>query len=84
MFGIPVAGPARIFCDNESVVTSSTVPESRLKEKHCSIAYHRVRESIAAGKSLVYYESTATNIADFLTKPLSASTRERLIDGILS
>lgn len=84
MFGIPINGPARIFCDNESVVTSSSVPESRLKKKHCSIAYHRVRETIAAGKSLIYYESSITNIADLLTKPLSASVRDRLIGSILA
>ena len=32
MFGVPVDGPARIFCDNESVVKSSTFPESTLKK----------------------------------------------------
>ena len=49
MFGIPLEGAANIFCDNQSVVTSSTVPESTLKKKHNSIAYHRVREAVAAG-----------------------------------
>jgi hypothetical protein len=84
MFGVPLAGPARVFCDNESVVKSSTYAESSLKKKHCSIAYHRVREAIAAGKLLVYYESTKTNLADLLTKPLSASTRSGLVQALLS
>ena len=37
MFGVSIAGPARVLCDNESVVKSSSVPESRIKKKHCSI-----------------------------------------------
>lgn len=38
MMGIPIEGPADVFCDNESVVTNSTIPESTLKRKHNSIA----------------------------------------------
>ena len=49
-------GEARVFCDNESVVKSSTFPESKLKKKHVSIAFHRIREALAARKILIYYE----------------------------
>jgi hypothetical protein len=84
MFGVPLSGPARIYCDNESVVNSSTIPESRLKKKHCSIAYHRIREAVAAGTILIYYEKTDSNLADLLTKSLTANKREPLIHGILS
>jgi hypothetical protein len=84
MFGVSIDGPARVFCDNESVVKSSSYAESTLKKKHCSIAYHRVREAIAAGKLLVYYESTSTNLADLLTKPLSYTKRKGLVQAILS
>ncbi len=84
MFGIPLRGPARVFCDNEAVVKSSSNPEATLKKKHCSIAFHRVREAVAAGKVLVYYEGTDTNLADLLTKPLNAYKRTKLISGILN
>jgi hypothetical protein len=40
MFGIPIDGPTNVFCDNQSVVTNATMPESVLKRKHNSIAYH--------------------------------------------
>ena len=74
MFGVPLSGPARIFCNNESVVKSSSFPESTLKKKHCSIAYHKVREAVAAGKQLIYYEHTSSNlVADLFTKVLSHS-----------
>jgi hypothetical protein len=84
MFGIPIEGPARVFCDNEAVVKSSSFPESALKKKHCSIAYNKVRESVAAGKLLMYYESTQSNLADLLTKVLSHVKRHGLVQAILS
>jgi hypothetical protein len=49
MFGIPVDGPANVYCDNNGVVTNCTKPESTLKKKHNAIAYHHVREAVAAG-----------------------------------
>jgi hypothetical protein len=70
MFGIPLEGTANVFCDNQSVVTTVSVPESTLKKKHNSIAYHRVREAVAAGTIRVIKEPTETNLADMLTKPL--------------
>ena len=84
MFGVKLSGPARVFCDNEAVVKSSTMPESRLKKKHCSIAYHRCREAVAAGKLLIYYEKSETNLADILTKSLSGSKRDPLAESLLS
>ena len=84
MFGVPLPNPANVYCDNESVVNSSTFPESRLKKKHCSIAYHRVREAVAAGKLLIYYEKSESNLADVLTKSLSRIKRDPLVDGLLS
>jgi hypothetical protein len=41
MFGIPLTGPASIYCGNDSVVNNTTKPESTLKKKHNAIAYHR-------------------------------------------
>ena len=84
MFGVPVAGPSRVMCDNEAVVKSSSFAESTLKKKHCSIAFHRVRESVASGRLLIYYEHTSSNLADLFTKVLSASKRVPLIQGLLS
>ena len=84
MFGVPIEGEARVFCDNESVVKSSTYAESALKKKHCSVAYHKVREAVAAGKILIYYESTNTNLADLLTKPLPDHKRKPLIQALLA
>ena len=42
MLGIPLAGPANVFCDNQSVVTNASIPSSMLKKKHNAISYHKV------------------------------------------
>jgi hypothetical protein len=46
--GVSLDGPALMFGDNMSVVLNTTVPSSVLKKKHNAIAYHRVRDDIAA------------------------------------
>ena len=70
MFGIPHEGSTNVLCDNQSVVTSASTPESVLKKKHNSIAYHRVREAVAAKTIRMGKEPSETNLADMLTKPL--------------
>ena len=70
MMGVPIDGPCDVFCDNQSVVTNVTRPESPLKKKHNSVAYHKARESIAADTIRIAKEDGTTNIADILTKLL--------------
>ena len=84
MMGVQLSVPARVMCDNQSVVIIGSFPESTLKKKHCSIAYHKVREAVAAEKISIYYENTDSNIADLFTKVLTANKRWPLIQGILS
>ena len=42
MFGIPIDGPADVFCDNKGVVKNTSLPESVLSKKHNAINYHAV------------------------------------------
>jgi hypothetical protein len=72
MFGIPIDGPTNVYCENNSVVVNATRTESTLKKKHNAIAYHRVREAIAANAIRVAKEDGTTNIADMLTKTVPA------------
>jgi hypothetical protein len=58
--------------------------ESRLKKEHYLIAYHRCREAVTAGKLLIYYEKSETNIADIFTKSLSKSKRDPLAETLPS
>ena len=68
MLGVPLDGPANCRLDNMSMVTNSTVPESTLKKKCHSIAYHYNREAVACGQSRLCWEPTKSNLADMLTK----------------
>jgi hypothetical protein len=83
MLGVPIEGPANVFCDNESVVKNSTKPESALKKRHNAIAYHRCREAQAAGIIRIAFERGATNIADLFTKLLSGPRLRELVQMIL-
>ena len=66
MFGIAISGPARVLCDNKSVIDSSSYEESRLKKKHYSIAYHRMREAVAAKVILIQALAPTARACDLL------------------
>jgi hypothetical protein len=83
MFGIPLDGPTNVFCDNEAVTKNAINPESTLKKKHNSIAYHRTREAVVAGTIRVTKEDGTTNLADVLTKLLPQATKDFLCDRFM-
>ena len=68
MMGVPINGPANVYCDNESVFKNCAFPESTIKKKHNAIAYHRTREAQASKMLRVAWESGDTNRSDILTK----------------
>jgi hypothetical protein len=72
MFGVPVDGPANVFCDNRGVVRNVSILESTLMKKHNAINYHAVQEAAVAGiLHHVGNEDGKTNIVDLLTKVLN-------------
>ena len=82
--GIPIDGPSYFYSDNQSVLHNTTKPESTLRKKSNSIAYHVVREAVAMGEVLTAYVESKKNRADILTKVLPhASHRQELIREIL-
>ena len=68
---MPLDGPADVFCDNNSVVQSLTIPALVLKKKHNAVSFHKVRETIAVGAMRVSHEGTDSNLADLLSKQLA-------------
>ena len=83
MFGVPIDGPARMYCDNEAVYKNVSIPTSVLKKKMHSIAYHFCREAVAAGIVQVAKENTKTNLSDLFTKVLTKVRRDELIDRFM-
>jgi len=75
MMGVPIDRPCNVKADNMSMVRNSSVPESQLKKKSNSIAYHYVCERAAAGVVVINYEPTGSNVADMLTKTQSGAVR---------
>ena len=80
MMGIPIDGPANVFCDNEAVYKNTSIPESVLKKKHHSIAYHKCREAVAAGTMRIAKQGTEKNLADLFTKVLTTIRRTFLLE----
>ena len=80
MFGIPIDGSTNIYCDNEAVYQNTVIPESTLKKKHHSIAYHRYREAVAAKTIRVAKQGTKKNLADLFTKVLTILRRDFLLE----
>ena len=83
MMGVPLLGPANVRCDNMSVVYNTMMPESTLKKKSNSIAYHFVRECVAAEEMRIGWEDTRTNLGDVLTKIQLGTKRNELVKRIL-
>ena len=83
MMGVPLKGPTNVYCDNEAVVSNSSLAESTLKKKHLSVSYHKTRECGAKGAVRIGYESTETNLADTCTKVLTGNNKRQKIRHIL-
>ena len=76
MMGIPCDQLSLIYGDNQSVLPNTTMPDSTLKKKSQSIAYHFVCEGSARGEWRTAYVNTHDNEADLLTKLLQMERRD--------
>jgi hypothetical protein len=83
MMGIPCEGPTYVYGDNQSVLFNTTIPESTLKKKTQSIAYHFVREGAARDEWRTAYVNTHFNPADLLTKPLPSGEKRWKFVGMI-
>ena len=83
MFGMRVEGTANMYVENELVVKSVTMNESRLKKKHLSICYHAVCAAVAGGKLWIVWVPTGRNIADLLTMVLEGPKIYDIVSNII-
>ena len=70
MLGVPVNEASALLGVNQLVITSCSILSSNLKKKHKAIAYHRIREAVAAGIVNSKYIKSQYNLADAITKAL--------------
>ena len=66
--GAPIGSKSFLFGDNRSMVTSATLPHSTLTKHHNILAFHRVREAIAAKLIAFYWIQSSYNVSDMLSK----------------
>ena len=65
------------FGDNQSVLANTTCPDSTLKKKSQSIAYHLLREGSARNEWIATYVNTHNSPSDLLTNVLPAGEKRR-------
>ena len=79
MMGIPVEDPSFVYGDNLSVIRNTSRPESMLKKKSNSVAYHYCREQVAMGAALTAHISSGENVSDLCTKVIGAGMKRRYL-----
>ena len=83
MFGIPLEGPANLYCDNKAVFKNVSMPSLVLNKKMHSISYHFCWEAVVAKIVRVAKEDTTTNLSDLFTKVLLKARQEELLDRFM-
>ena len=84
MMGIPMEHCCFVYGDNKSVLYNTTLPDSTLKKKHHSIAYHYVREGCANDEWRTAYIKTDDNCSDITTKSLpNGINRKRKVRSVM-
>ena len=83
MFGVPLEGPASMYCDNEAVYKNISIPSSVLNKKMHGISYHYCREAVADGTCHIAKEDAGTNLEDLFTKVLPKARRDDLLDRFM-
>ena len=63
--------PITVFCDNTGAVAQAREPRSHQRTKHIMRKYHLIRDIIKRGDVRIERVTSAENVADPLTKPLS-------------
>ena len=81
--GVKVSKPTTLFGDNLGVIQNASIPDSDLKKKHVAIAYHYVREAIAAKIINVVWIKSHENFSDLCTKALGKISFHDLNDDMM-
>jgi hypothetical protein len=83
MMGVPIDGPSWMLGDNQSVITSSTIPESSRNKHHNALSYHLVCDCIAAEILYFIHVEGRTNPSELFTKILGWADFWPLIQPLL-
>ena len=81
--GKPLGEMDYLWGDNESMINSSTIPESKLNKRHNILSFHYVRSMISQGYINLQHIASEWNFSDILTKNWSyQSSYQELIQPV--
>ena len=69
--GLPPPGPITLYEDNTSCMALARRDQDNARTKHIDITYHWIRQKLASRTLALERVSSADEIADILTKPVS-------------
>lgn len=81
--GVPVHGGTMVFGDNQSVITSGSLPHSQLSKRHHGLAYHYTREAVASGMVRLAHLPSELNPSDILSKHWGYRQVWRMLQAVL-
>jgi hypothetical protein len=81
--GVPIRTKSYMFGDNKSVISSASVPDSKLQKRHLALSFHRVRAAIAAKVLGFYFIDGIDNPADILSKHWGYQQVWKLLQPVL-
>ena len=81
--GVTVEGDVEVFIDNQAAQAMAANPVNHERTKHIDVAYHFVREAVAANMIKLYYINTKNNISDLLTKSTKRVDFQRLVGKLV-
>ncbi|VDB91614.1 unnamed protein product [Peniophora sp. CBMAI 1063] len=76
--GLPDPTPVNLQCDNRAALLTATNPVVGRNMKHVHLRYHYIREAIESRLVKAVPVPSADNLADLLTKALTADTLSQL------
>ncbi|KAL0463017.1 UNVERIFIED_CONTAM: Retrovirus-related Pol polyprotein from transposon RE1 [Sesamum latifolium] len=75
-----IAEPVVIFCDNNGAIAQANESRFHHRSKHILRRYHLLKEMVSRGDCRMDRVSSAENIANPLTKPMSESAHSQHLD----